>query len=230
MASLNEISYRIFESIRSEITDDDSIDIREIKYDINNVRSVWIRRDAEGGKRVSEAYIQDLGCVELEKADRAECCDIDLGCDIIRTAVELPKFIEAKYGPMITRVGFVDKIAMPIMIIPYHRIPLAGNGRLSKNVIYASLLNNRIILFSRGLSTSFKMLKYINIRGVLEDPREANNFTTCSGEPCYTDDDEYPVPSSMIGLIENDVLSKYFKMDIRVPSDTTNDGKSEIKQ
>jgi hypothetical protein len=225
MATLNEIAYDIFEHLRPEISDDDHIDISQIKFNIHTQRSLWLRNELNKNRTIDENIIQDLGCIELDLADRAECCDIESDCTILRTKVKIPKTLELHNKTAITRVGFIDKLDYKINFISYERAKYAGNSRFNKKMIYAFLLNGYIYLYSNS-DFMYKFLTHINIRGVFENPTEAAKFNTCEGEPCYSDDMQYPLSTWMIPYIKGEVL-KFFQLSLQVPNDNTNNAKPD---
>jgi hypothetical protein len=89
--TLNELAYQTIEAIRPEFHDDDVVDLRLVKELIHNQRSIWIRQELNKNRSIPEELIQDLGCVELEKASTAECCDFSSDCKILRTKLVIPK-------------------------------------------------------------------------------------------------------------------------------------------
>jgi hypothetical protein len=81
------------------------------------------------------------------------------------------------------------------------------------------------------VSKSFKLdyLEKINIRGVFENPSELAEFVACNNQPCYTDDDEYPINQWMLPYIEAEVIKKFINT-LQLPVDNTNDAKSTGSQ
>lgn len=225
--TLNQISYRIFEAIRPELTDDDSIDIREIKYDVCTQRALWIKNESNKNREVNSSYIQDLGCVELEISDTGECCDISTGCKILRTKLDIPKPIELYYGELITRVGPVDKLSINYNYIPYLSVPFVGNGRFNKYAKFVFYRNNKLYIFSRD--SKIRTLKYLNIQGVFYDPRLVSEFTTCSGTSCYTDDMEFPLAEYLIPYIEGEIIKKYAGVEIKLPGTSGQDNSGNLQ-
>ena len=100
--TLNELAYQTVESIRPEFHDDDVVDLRLVKELIHNQRSIWIRQELNKNRSIPEELIQDLGCVELEKASTAECCDFSSDCKILRTKLVIPKPINLHHRDSIS--------------------------------------------------------------------------------------------------------------------------------
>ena len=95
-----------------------------------------------------------------------------------------------------------------------------GNGRFNRDMIVAYYLNERIYLASK--SPLPNLMEYINVRVIASDPTEAAKFNHCSGEPCYSDDEEYPLTDWMWGYMKVFVV-KQLLMKYQMPTDTTND-------
>ena len=228
--TLNKLAYDLLLTVRGgTLSDDENIDLRQVKYWINNHRAFLIKNSFKG-REISDNVIQDLGCVELERADPAECCGYDTGCTVFRTKLEIPNPVKLNSGDAITHVGWVDKMAVPLTYVSYERAIYSGNGAFNGNLVYAFMLNSHIYLKMRNTSISYKGLKYINIRGVFQTPEEVANFNHCSGESCYTDDDNYPVDSSMVSAIKELALTKDFRIIANAPQDIANDANDQPVQ
>jgi hypothetical protein len=65
-------------------------------------------------------------------------------------------------------------------------------------------------------------LKFINVRGVFEDPEEVALFD-CDGSDCYDDDSEFPIPMDMVQIITQGLMSGELMMLATSVNDTTND-------
>ena len=221
MPTQNEIVYSILDKLKPHLTDDIDISPREVAWEINNTRALFLRNELNKNRTIDPDVIQDLGCVAMEVTDRAECCDISTDCMIVRTVLEIPSAIELHNSTGITRVGPVDKMDLDFSFISYNRAKFAGSGKYNKNIVYAFLRNKRIYLVSK--SDKLKFISYINIAGVFENPSEVTPFTNCGGESCYSSTDEYPVNTWMVPSIQDMVLNKFLNT-LRMPKDTTNDG------
>ena len=147
MASLNEIVYSIWEKIRPELADDDSIDFRLIQDAVHTQRALLLRNEYNRNRTIDPFVIQDLGCVELEVVDRAECCDITIGCSIIRTSQKIPSLIEL-HNESLMWVNPVDKLEKSFSFISYERAKFISGHRFTSRQIYAFVLNNYIYLIS----------------------------------------------------------------------------------
>ena len=212
---------------RGQMSDDDIGDKRQYEFWINNTRALLIRQDYAKNRTLSENVIQDLGCVEIETADVSECCDMTYGCSIKRTKLLLPKPIELLQNDAIMRVATIDKTSKAFSIVSYDQFIFSGNGRFNTNQIYATFRNSRVFLKSNSNILTLKAMKYINIRGIFEDPREVKKFTRCNGTPCYTNNSDYPISNWMIEIIKKMILDTDIKIMFTLPSDPSNDSSGQ---
>lgn len=226
MSTLNEIAYRILNKIRPYLSDDENLDIREIKSEVHKQRALWIRNELNKNRTFDDTIVQDLKCVDVIPVDIAECCDVEIDCDIIRTKNKIPDPIELHNFPGIVRVGSIDKTAIPFTLIPYGRVPYVGNGRFNRNHTYTFLLNGYMYFISKN--AKHKYLEKVNILGVFENPEALTAFIDCSEEACYSDDSPYPISAWMLPYIEAEITKAYLPT-IQIPTDQSNDARGNIQ-
>jgi hypothetical protein len=70
-------------------------------------------------------------------------------------------------------------------------------------------------------------LKYINIRGVFEDPEVVTICDTNNVCSCISDDDEYPLPNNMIPEVMDMILQKELRVITTAPNDEINNAREE---
>lgn len=221
--SLNSIAYSILNQIRPHLSSDSDVDIREVKREIRKQRALLLRNEYNKNNRViDDDVIQNLGCVELELADAADCCDIQSGCTVVRSVLDIPDTIELHQRTAITRVGPANKLDKSYLFIEYDRVPWFGNSRFNKNEIAAFLYNDKMYLISKD--DNVKFIKYINIRGVFEDVEAVAQFTTCSGDACYTDDDKYYLTDWMETYLKT-LVKGILLQKLGLPVDNSSDNK-----
>ena len=217
--SLNTLAYDAFELARGVISDDDDIDYRQIKFWITTQRALWLRNEFNQNRTIDEGFIQDLGCVELEDVDASTCCNIQTGCTVKRTVLEIPQTIERFNEPTITSIGPVNPTEKRWRLVPYSNIAFVNSGRFSKNLIFPYIFNKRIYFMFGNNNVQAKLLKYVNIRGVFEDPMEVRRFTTCTGKSCYTDDDRYPINAWLWDYMKAQIVKSNLRLEMFAPSD-----------
>lgn len=223
--TFNQMVFSVLGKIRPKLKDDESISRRQIGFDIETLRALFLRNEFNKNRTIDQAFIQDLGCIPLEHVDRAECCEVDAECQVLRTSLEIPGTIEQHNQTSITRIGPVDKTSIKYSLIPYERAPFIGTNKFMKNQIYAYLKNKRIYIVSPN--RNIKHLEHINIQGVFENPKEAINFVTCDNAPCYSDDGPYPINKWLIDSITRQLVQDYTPVSL-APSDTANDAAATV--
>ncbi len=226
MVTLNQLIFDLLEIVRPNLSDDDNFDTRQIAFWIKNQRALWLRNELNKNRTIDDNIVQDLGCVELELADKADCCDLEDGCKILRTVLEIPVGIELHNKTGITRVAPIDKTTIPFNFVSYERAIWSGNGKYNKNQVFAFLLNNRIYIASKDQEIA-KYLTHINVRGVFEDPEEAARFSHCTGEACYTKNSKFPINRWMIDYMKDAIIKLNFASAFKFPTDNTNNAKDD---
>tara|TARA_R110000744_G_scaffold157_4_gene529 strand:+ start:2858 stop:3550 length:693 start_codon:yes stop_codon:yes gene_type:complete len=229
MASINQLVFDVMEIVRGQqISDDTDISEKQVIYQINNQRALWLKREQnKPGASIDSQIVQDLGCLELIEVDAAECCTIELGCTVLRTRKQLPKFINFHSGLGITRVGPIHKLKLPFTYTNYDKAIYTANAenKYSKGVL-AFLLNGYV--YTIMTDPNMVHLTYINVRGVVEDPTALKDYKCDSeGTACFSYDDEYPLNADLIPFIKEQVLAQ---LGVMTPKDTANDGQEMINK
>jgi len=220
MDTLNQIAQDILGIVKAKRVDDYNVSAAQVKRWINYSRAQFIKNELNKKRAIDEDFIQDLGCVDLEKVPDAECGP---SCITLRTCKEIPAPIITNLGLAITRVGPVKILSRAFSFVPYRQAQWSGNGRFANKQIFAYYLNGYIYIRITKDHTLAKALKVINIRGVFEDPESVNEFDDCGGSLCYDSGTKYPVKKWMINSIINQVLEERFGIVERATLDNKND-------
>ena len=114
MATKSEIVYNILNLMQGgRISDDFLPSYQQMSFIVDYKRAQYLRQDQTKNYFDNDFYYQDLGCLELVKVDKAECCEIDLGCDILKTKIKLPDALRFEQRLAI-KVNAVDKAIAPL--------------------------------------------------------------------------------------------------------------------
>lgn len=227
MATLNELYSELLLDISPSISDDTSVDERLLKAFIHKVRAVFARNEMDKSHRtIDAALIQDLGLVELETVDSF----VDTGLDnishtILRTVKSIPRALELHNKQAFTYIGSVDTVSKSFKIVDITSVPYMGNGKFGKSFKFAYLMNDKIHIIGNCNDTSMKGLKYINIKGVFENPEDASKFNKPDGTPCYSDNEEYPLPLYMWAYMKKEIINsdlRQFYIPIEDPLNNSN--------
>jgi len=230
MASLNELYSELWLDVSPSISDDSVIDERLLKFYIHKVRAVFARNEMNKSHRtVDAALIQDLGLVELETIDSFvdELALGNIQHTVLRTVETIPRALELHNRLAFTFVGPVNQIEKGFKFVDITSVPYQGNGKFNKTFMYAFIMNDRIYIIGNCNNPAFKGLKYINIKGVFENPEDAAKFNRPDGTACYSDDEEYPIPLYLWSYCKKEILQsdlRQFYVPIEDPkNNSTND-------
>lgn len=218
--TLNEISYNLLELNKAgKATSDSMPTLSQIKFMIRYYRALLVRRDINRNTFKTETLKQPLGCLELESVDIAECCEIALGCNILRTIKTIPEPIRLTDGDALW-VFSLDGRSV-INPINFDMVKYIAGNKFTYNSVYWFRRNGRIYLVSGG--DRVNTIKYIRPFIIAADPIKASRLMECDENPCITDSSEYPIPADMVQNITQSILSGEFKFMAGISEDNTND-------
>lgn len=204
----NEIIYDLLEVIeRFQISDDVDIDERQIIFNFNRQRELWINNTYnKPGIQIDPVLIQGLGCVSLTLVDEAECCNVDTGCKILRTSKPIPKPIVFKDGIEL-RIGTNKLTNVPFSIKNISQMPYLAYNKYTANMMYVFYHNN--YLYFKSKDNIYNFLESVKIWGVFADPEQAASFEDCGITNCFSYDDEYPIKGDLYPYIKGEVLKQF---------------------
>lgn len=231
MNSLNEIAYRILNVIKPKLSDDASLDISEVKYDVENIRATILKRTFSNKFRstIPEEIVQSVPKLEIEAVNASNVVP-DLPSDkvLMRTKLQVPSILEKSSGmPLIKRISAATILSANFTIVtPQHAI-YAGNGKFNQKNIFVFYEDGYLYLITKRLLN--KGLKYINIGIVANKPTEVQDFLNTNNNATLTDDSPYPASMAMIDDIEQSILKK-LGIENSQPIDDVNDSSDTINQ
>lgn len=201
------------------ISDDIIPSFAQLKFILNYKRAQYLRQDYLKNYFDNDFIYQDLGCLEMELADSAECCSFETGCKIYRTKKVLPETLKLvdRFG---IKVSAINKTNRFEIVLP-ERYPFIKNTKYPSLTEKIYFLNNR--LYSSNLYA-------LNVRGILSNPEDAKNFICANDTSCYTDESQYPITADMLDLITKDVLQTEIRILMGTSPDLNNDTKPDQDQ
>jgi len=217
--TLNEIAYNLLNLVRGGNSHhDESISLEQLKFNILHYRAMFIRRDYAKNGFTSRHIEQDLGCVALEKVDGSQCCGVDLGCDVYKTKLPIPKTVRFNFSEAITYVGSVSGLDT-IALVNSNTVKWLKHDKYTKNKMKAFMIDEFMYIYNA------EGLENINIRGVFENPRDVSRFGDCGSTYCYSGDEtaDFPIPMDMIQRINQGILAGELKVIAGTVSDLEND-------
>ena len=225
---LDNIVYKIIESIRHEISADISVDPREVKHDILTLRSRMLRTQLQKNNIASAATVQSLGCIEVEPVSASACCQGLAGCMLLRSVNKIPSTISLRDKSTITRIGPTNIMNSGYAIINFNQAQSSGSGRFNEAIIFAFILEGYVYLMQRKGTPEYKALASVNVMGIFNDPEEVAAFKDCDGDYCYTDEMDYPIEDWMLVAIERQIIDFYKKDESETGEDKSLDNDNKV--
>lgn len=227
MATLNEHAYNIRNIIRANQgnSDDERLNISQIKFWIQAYRAKGIFEITEYGKQVDPQLVQDLGVLKLGSVDKAdsECPDVEWGCTV--KYVELPKIVDLPHNRGLVFVGLIDK-QTPI-ILDHADVHIYKRAtKYGRKFNRAYFINNKLYIITRDGDTS---LKFINVRGIFENPEKVTMYDADNPKGRCFDDatDEYPMPMRLYEYVLTKILTNEFQVSMQTVNDEINNARQD---
>ena len=224
MATIKEIVYDIKNIVRGGIQSDDEIlSDRQIEFQINSLRAQYIRQDVNKRRSISANVKQLIHCLDVEQVS-GDTCGLSADLKIMRSKQQIPNPIETSHEDLITSIGPTGILSIGFHMIPYNRAPWAGSNKYTKQMTCAFLLDSFIYV----VGPEAELLEKIKVEGVWQDPRDIENYLKDNGAPSYDGEtEEYPISTSMLDLIKQQMLASNMQPFIQTPSDTTNNSAAD---
>lgn len=225
MSTLAEITFGVINTINPKQISGSSITKELVAFHVKNVRAQLAKQAIGKYGTLESEYIQSLGCINLVLADKSECCEYPTECLILRTEVKIPQTLTGKTS-LLTRVGPVNLTESSFQHIEFERVPFEGLNKYTRSLTkwFKTDFNNYLYILVNEADYIKNGLEVINVRGAFADPEDCSDFITCStNETCFSFDSEYPVPDSMIPIIQDMVIKNFIGIQFKQPIDSTND-------
>ena len=226
MATIKEIVYDIKNIIRGGIqSDDDIISDRQIEFQIHSLRAQFIRQDINKRRSISDNIKQMIHCLDIQSV-KGSTCGLSDDINIMRSKEKIPNPIETSHSDLITTIGPTGILSTGFHIIPYNRAPWVGTNRYTKRMTFAFILDSFVYI----LGPEVELIEHIKVEGVWQNPIDISNYKTSTGDPCYDkENDEYPLSTSMLGLIKENMLTQNMQPFISSFTDSSNNTKSDVQ-
>ena len=230
--TLQELYNELWLDVAPSIANDNILDERLIKFYIHKTRALFARNEMNKSHRtVDAALIQDLGLVELETTDSF----VDSGLTniqhtVLRTVNVIPRALELHNKLALTYVGPLNQVEKGFKFVDITSVPYMGNGKFNKTFMYAFTMNDRIYIIGNCNNPAFKGLKYINVKGVFENPEDAAKFNRPDGTPCYSDSEAYPIPAYMWNYCKSQILQSDLRQFYVPIEDNVNNANNDINR
>ena len=214
--TLNEIAHNILNLYRGgRPSQSEYISIDQIKFNIKHYRAMLLRRDYVRNGLISRHSEQDLGCIELEEVNASKCCNLPITCKVAKSIKRIPRTIRYNFNEALTHVSdvsglntipLIDKIM--VQYLPYDKYTAQKHK--------AYMIEDYLYIYNA------EGLKYVNVRGVFEDPSDLKDFDCEDGE-CYSDNAPFPMPADMVQALTLGMASGELQLLSGTISDITTD-------
>jgi hypothetical protein len=226
--TLNEAAYRVRRFYRTHYKETDELDIRYVYSWVITTRAKLLKQRLDKPMAsIDNNLVQDLGPVELELVDSSICRDLPTPLlaskTIVRTKLDIPPTLDRSgHTGTFTRIGPADSLTTNFKVLDYDDVFYYGNGKFNRTDVCAFPLGNRIYLYSKG-QNHFN-IKYIDVRGVFLDPRDASLFK----DSTWTEDslENFPMNETLIDDMENIIRNE--KILFNIPKDTSSNSANDI--
>lgn len=220
---LNEIRYSIINTAKGGgvASDDSRLSSRLVDYWIKYYRNFLIPEMTEFGKILMPELIQDLGCQTLTTVDRAECVgalsSVEWDCDIKK--VTIPALVDLPKDRGLIYVGSIGKND-PYDIITSEQESVYQHRLLVSRKIRAYRIGTTLYV----VSPNNYRLKYVNVRGIFEDPTKVESCSTAATCACFNPEvDEFPFPDTLVPKLVAAIMERELQMSLMNIDDLTND-------
>lgn len=225
MSTLSEITFGVINTINPKSISGSPITKELVAFHLKNARAVIAKQQVGKYGTLDSSYIQSLGCIDLVQADKSECCEYPTGCVILRTAVKIPQTLSGSTN-LLTRVGPVNLTEPAFQHVEFERVPFLGFNKYTKNTVkwFTPNFNNYVYLVVPEGDFLENSIEVIGINGAFEDPEMVSAFMNCStGDSCFNADSQYPIPDSVIPIIQDMVIKNFVGIQFKQPIDSSND-------
>ena len=230
MPTLNHFVYNIRNSPMAgqANTDDNKLNPRQIEFWISYYRAAVLKEMVKNRESIDNIFYQDLGIVPLTEVDMTDqdCSQyIKWGCTIKKTKIPIP--VTESNSNSLLWVGFVNKID-PISIVNPNHVFSRMKTMFGKNTNRSWIIGDTLYISFNHRS---KKTKYINIRGIFEDPTTAFNYSYegCD-KKCFDEEvDNYPLSEAVYQKIVGDIFRKELFSYTNSKPDDVNNGRQDTK-
>ena len=208
--------YEVITIIIPKISDDESIDITEIKYDVENIRATLLnqRYSNKYKANIPDNIVQKINKLKITSVDSSRLsnssiplADIPDGKVLMRTQLQIPDILTKSSGNyLIKRISASTLMSKNFTMTTPEQAAYSGNGKFNSKNIFCFIEDNYIYLITQR--SLFKSLKYIDLHAVFTRPTEVNSLLNNSFGFSLDDDDPYPVSEDMAYEIEEIILKK----------------------
>lgn len=196
-------------------SDDEMWSNRQKAFAVMAARAILAKRDLDKDRLMQQGMMQTLECVEVIQVPSYECCGLSSECSVLRTKEKLPRIVATNDGIALNYIGSPNNFDDFAYIQP-HRVkwsihdPHVGYMRKVTMVNdYAYIIND-------------EELESISIRAIFENPISASSKFK-SNPNCNSWDAIFPFPAHLILPMKQEIAKLDLEILRRSIPDETND-------
>lgn len=192
----------------------------QIAFWVHELRAMLISQAISKRQDISDVWVQNIPCMELELVDNTDCCIIQTNCYVLKTKLRVPITVETSADNLILSVTN-----------PMGDVITKSNRFEAKYNRYNKYTANKSQWFLKDgylYITNEKLLEYVNIFAIFENPEDLESYNVCNTiSSCFNWDSPYPVSLKMANDITNIAMQTKVIPFLQMPQDTSNDGLSQ---
>lgn len=188
-------------------------------YDlIKMYRAIAISRDANTNSAPNRFYWQSI-CISLEQVKFHNCDCVDVGCDVLKSTIDIPQVVVANKKPLI-KVHTFGNVELPY-VTPFRQVTNRYSEILSKKPAYY-IDNNKLVIWNN------LELAAIQVSGIWSDPLDletigicdesGNEYDVCSFDPR---EENFPLEERLIPIVL-DYVKRDLGFSLQIREDKTN--------
>ncbi len=186
----------------------------QIKTNILIARAEVIRQYIDKHRAFPSSLIMQINCLSTILVDIAECCTVDLDCDVLKSSVKIPSYIGLRnISDSFSYVGAING-KQPFGYIKPEELDFILADRFMKNKVFYSYINEYIYVFNRT------NIKNIRIRGIFNDPYEIAKLNDCDGNDGCAE--LFNIPTDFISKIKSLVYAEMGNRNINTREEEVN--------
>jgi hypothetical protein len=213
--SLNDIISDILQIyFNSKPSDESQLSRMEVEFWIHQYRALLIKQDLDKGRDINESYMQLIPGLRLIGVDFGEDAKVKSNLYRFKTIESIPKPIDTHFGLPLIVYTINDE---QLQIMPESRVSLHRYRKYTSHAPVAYYTNNHIYV------EGCELLEYIKVKGVFENPADLAQYS----DECFNPDAPYPIPSNMIPVLRQMILTRELGIMQQQGADIINNANDE---
>jgi hypothetical protein len=227
--TLREMISELYLDLYPNISDDNAIDERLLKFFIHRQRNLWIRNELNKDRTIDNNIIQEVTATLQAASDTLDLMSIPEGYILKETVTSIPNTIELHYSTAIARIYPIydsgsaltkSRYTRPLKVVDFANIPFMGYGKFSTGKVFAYPMGDKIYIIEKSTGSYYDPLVSIKIKGVFENPEEVAGFSV--------ETSRYPISEYLWLYMKNKIITDDLRPYYNPNSDRTNNSSEDV--